>query len=322
MNTLQINKEQNNPTCPISGSHNVVKLQTVSIDDLELLYQKALKTSIQAEFGQVKEISFYHCLDSDLKFFYPMVTGSEKFYESLQKFDWYYLDEKEEYEYASKWIKQHHSVLEIGSGKGAFSSKIVSKDYTGLEFSTQAIKYASEHKINLINESIESHVHNHQNKYDVVCSFQVLEHISDIQSFVAASISCVKSGGYLIYSIPSADSFVSSWTNNVLNMPPHHMTWWSDKALTYLADHFNLEVIGLHHDKLSDLHKKPYSSLLLQEALKRQIGWESNKILDLSIGQKIINKVSAFGGKLIEKGLSNSKLCPLGHSVTIVYQKK
>ncbi|MGV2387332.1 MAG UNVERIFIED_CONTAM: hypothetical protein LVR29_00250 [Microcystis novacekii LVE1205-3] len=52
-----------------------------------------------------------------------MITGSENFYEKLQVFDWYYLEEKNEYDYASQFIKPSDSVLEIGCGKGSFCSK-------------------------------------------------------------------------------------------------------------------------------------------------------------------------------------------------------
>jgi 2-polyprenyl-3-methyl-5-hydroxy-6-metoxy-1,4-benzoquinol methylase len=53
-----------------------------------------------------------------------MITGSENFYEKLQVFDWYYLEEKNEYDYASQFIKPSNSVLEIGCGDG-FASRLI-----------------------------------------------------------------------------------------------------------------------------------------------------------------------------------------------------
>jgi hypothetical protein len=69
------------------------------------MYAKFLKSDISKEFGDVKKIGYYQCIDSDLRFFYPMVTGSENFYEHLQKIEWYYMDEKDEYDYAKNFIK-------------------------------------------------------------------------------------------------------------------------------------------------------------------------------------------------------------------------
>ncbi|MFM6346037.1 MAG: hypothetical protein ACKPFK_12940, partial [Dolichospermum sp.] len=122
-------------TCPLSKSTKINLIEEVTTKDLDKQYQKMLKCDISKEFGQTEKIGLYHCLDSDLRFFHPTITASESFYEKLQKFDWYYLDEKEEYSYASQYIKSSHSILEIGCGNGAFAQKIASQNYVGLEFS-------------------------------------------------------------------------------------------------------------------------------------------------------------------------------------------
>jgi 2-polyprenyl-3-methyl-5-hydroxy-6-metoxy-1,4-benzoquinol methylase len=77
----------------------------------------------------------------------------------------------------------------------------------GLEFSRKAKEIAFSNGIIIENESIQSHSVAHPAKYDVVCAFQVLEHVSEIRSFIESSIKALKPGGLLIYSIPSADSF-------------------------------------------------------------------------------------------------------------------
>ncbi len=308
--------------CPLSGSAKVVLLEKISKDTLAKMYEKMLNDSMLSEFNSIKEISFYYCSESDLKFFYPMVTGSELFYEKLQNFDWYYLDEKEEYEYASSYIKPADKVLEIGCGKGGFSEKITAQEYTGLEFSQKAQTWASQKNIMVLNESIEQHSINHSEKYSVVCSFQVLEHIAEIHSFIEASIKCLKPGGLLIYSVPSADSFIASVKNSILNMPPHHISWWSDKSLQHIAHIFGLKVIDIHHEKLAEIHRRWYVSSILLKALENSIGYKSNNLLiDRSWLYKIMSRISVLGSKWLEKGLLDSRFLPNGHSVTIVYQK-
>ena len=56
----------------------------------------------------------------------------------MQNLEWYYMDEKDEYDYAKNFIKESDLVLEIGCGKGAFAQKISTKKYVGLEFSRKA----------------------------------------------------------------------------------------------------------------------------------------------------------------------------------------
>ncbi|MDB9454096.1 class I SAM-dependent methyltransferase [Dolichospermum circinale] len=310
-------------TCPLSKSTKLNLIEEVTTKDLNKQYQKMLGSDISKEFGQTEKIGLYHCLDSDLRFFYPTITASESFYEKLQKFDWYYLDEKEEYNYASQYIKSSHSVLEIGCGKGAFREKMPVKTmYVGLEFSQKATELGQQKKITILNQSIQQHSVDFPETHDIVCAFQVLEHIGDLDSFIQASLKCLKPGGLLIYSVPSADSFVSLAKNNILNMPPHHVTWWSDQSLEYIGKKYNLKVIELHHEKLSDIHKTWYASTLasisLYELLKISRG---NLLIDQRFFPKILNKLANLIGRILALGLKDYRVLPCGHSVTSVYQK-
>lgn len=74
--------------CPLSGSSNVTLIEQINASDLIKMYNQALQADVSKEFGDLKQIGYYHCIDSDLRFFYPMVTGSEKYYEHLQKNPW------------------------------------------------------------------------------------------------------------------------------------------------------------------------------------------------------------------------------------------
>jgi 2-polyprenyl-3-methyl-5-hydroxy-6-metoxy-1,4-benzoquinol methylase len=308
--------------CPLSGSDRVILLEKISVDILAQMYHKKIGDSIMSEFEGVEEIGFYHCLESDLKFFYPPVTASEQFYEKLQNTDWYYLDEKEEYDYASSYIEASDTVLEIGCGKGAFADKITTQAYTGLEFSQNAQDLAIQKNIKVLNESIEQHSINHAEQYDVVCCFQVLEHVANINSFIEASIKCLKPGGILIYSVPSADSFISLIKNFILNMPPHHISCWSDKSLQYVSNIFGLKVIEIHHEQLAKIHRQSYLTQIILKALENTIGYQSNNLLvDRSWLYKIMCVVSNLGSKWLEKGLIDDRTLPNGHSVTCIYQK-
>ena len=309
-----------NITCPLSGSVNVNLIEPLKVSDLIDLYGKDFGIDVSSEFGSLSEIGFYHCTDSDLKFFYPMVTGSEKFYEGLQKHDWYYQDDKSEFSFASQFIKEADRVLEVGSGKGAFAERITTKDYLGLEFSQEAKKLAAERGLKVINESIQNHAAANPAKYDVVCAFQVLEHVSEIHSFIKSSITCLKPGGLLIYSVPSADSYLSLASNSILNMPPHHVSWWSDACLKYVARMFRLDIISIEHEELAEIHKKSYAAFMALQVIKNLIGFKGS-LLDRSLKYRLSAKVAAWAGKFLEKGLIDPSMLPVGQSVTVVYQK-
>lgn len=309
-----------NQCCPLCHSDNIHEIENIHVADLKKSYKKMIGDSISDEFIGIQDISFMYCGDCDLKFFNPAITGSETFYEKLQKIDWYYMDEKDEYDYAKSFINEEDSVLEIGSGKGAFSKKIKSDNYIGLELSSKAIDIAAKDNIPILNESIQKHAVNNSNKYDVVCAFQVLEHVADIKSFIESSIKCLKTNGILIYSIPSADSFVSLAPNGILNMPPHHISWWSDQALSNITDLFGIQLIDIYHEELADIHKQWYAYTVTMRAINNLLG-RTQPLLDRNLKTKFLMIFAHIVGFFYKHGLDDKRILPRGHSVTAIYRK-
>ncbi|HEY0057426.1 MAG TPA: class I SAM-dependent methyltransferase [Pedobacter sp.] len=308
---------------PLTQKDNTELIEDIKTSDLLALYRK-LGFSELKELEPFESIGLYRCLDTDLRFFYPQATGEAEFYEILQQNDWYYLDNKSEYAFADSLIKEGDKVLDVGCGRGQFGSKIFSKaHFTGLEFNDEAIKKATAAGLHVVKQSIEEHSIENEGQYDMVTSFQVLEHIGNSRDFIRASLSAVKPGGSLVVSVPSYDSLVSVQLNNTLNLPPHHMSWWSDKALENLAGLFDMELFTIHHEELDSAHKQWYSFLLIAEALKKMISFKSGKkVIDRSLSLKAIHGVAKVLSPLLAKGLIDQRMTPYGHSVTAVYRKK
>jgi 2-polyprenyl-3-methyl-5-hydroxy-6-metoxy-1,4-benzoquinol methylase len=308
-----------NVLCPLSKNSNVSIVEIIKVSDLVKIYEP-FQLDISSEFRGVSEISLFYCSESDLYFFDPPVNGSEKFYEHMQKFDWYYLEDKNEYGYASRFIEESDLVLEIGCGRGAFSEKILSKKYVGLEFSRRASELANAKGIKVINESVELHSSQNTEKYDVVCAFQVLEHIANIDSFIASSLSCLKIGGVIIFSVPSYDSFSRYVANFALDMPPHHLTRWTDKALNNLTRFFPIEVIDIIHEPLQLAHKQMYIEALLRKSLSDFLKNEFKNI-DSSFRDSAIRFVGKYLTNVFSDGLSDPIFLPRGISVVAIYRK-
>ncbi|MDO8445566.1 MAG: class I SAM-dependent methyltransferase [Deltaproteobacteria bacterium] len=306
--------------CLLCHAENVEVSERISVSELAGLYGKMLSESIREEFEGHKEISFYQCGECDLRFFFPTITGSEAFYEQLQRFDWYYLQEKDEYNFAARFIAEGDSVLEIGCGRGAFAKKIMAGDYTGIEFSGKARSRAQEEGFHIIKETIQDHAKTNGRKYNVVCSFQVLEHVADVNGFLKDSVECLKPGGLLIISVPSADSFVSRVTNGILNMPPHHVTWWSDRCLGAISEMFGLDMVELDHEILADIHKDWYAATLTLNALNAALR-RSQRLIDTSLLGRTLGRFATAVGRYYGLVLSDRNLRPRGHSVTAVYRK-
>lgn len=306
--------------CPLDQSSEVSLLENIKTADLVRMYNKWLHSDINSEFGKIDEIRFYHCLSCDLKFFFPMLSGSERFYARLQRLDWYYKDNKSEYEYAKQFVKDSDSVLEIGCGTGAFARQIAPRAYVGLELSQKAIDRAHEKHVVVKKTRIEDHAKDNAQKYDVVCAFHVLEHVADPYSFVNAGLTCLKRGGLLICSVPSADSFVSFLRNPLTNMPPHHVTWWSDTCLKNIAEIFGVELLCLKHELLATHNKQLYAQTIIMLSMENLCGVKFS-LLDGSLRHKIARRTASLGARFLKKGLVDRRLLPRGHTVTVVYRK-
>lgn len=304
---------------PLTKCSNVSLVEIVRTCDLIKIY-KQFQFDISSEFQEIEEVSLYHCNESDLYFFYPAITGSEIFYDRMQKFDWYYLDDKNEYKYASKFIKESDSIIEIGCGKGAFARKISTEKYIGLEFSQKASKTATERGLTVLNESIQVHANSHIEEYDIVCAFQVLEHVADIHSFIKSSLRCLKLGGLLIFSVPSFDSFSRYTTNFSLDMPPHHVTRWTDKALSNLVKYFDIELVEIIHEPLQLAHRQMYVQAILRKILRGSLS-QGVKNIDFSWNNSIVSFIGKGLSKILSQGLSDPIFLPRGISVLAVYRK-
>src|SRR5262249_52685274 len=143
-------------------------------------------------------------------------------------------------------------VLEVGCGRGKFAQKIATASYLGLELSREAQEMAAADGIRVILEPVETHCLQSEQRYDVVCAFQVLEHVANPVAFIDACIRCLKVGGLLIYSVPNVDSYLAYCTNVVLGMPPHHVTWWIEPTLKYAAQRFGMDVLVIERERLAD----------------------------------------------------------------------
>lgn len=303
-------------TCPLCGGNHTEVVDHISKKDLRSVYLREYQADIDSDVkGDMK---LYHCKSCDLKYFHPCYTGGQKFYEDLQKFDWYYKDDKYEYEHVLPWIKSKDKVLEIGCGKGAFSNLLKTKNYTGIEFSENARNIGRFLGRNIITESIEAHAEKHPEEYDVVCSFQVVEHTTNPRSFIEGAINALKPGGTLILTTPSEDSFLEHIQDFALNMPPHHVTKWSDKCLTNLEKDFNIKCVHLVHEPLNSFHIPWFFTSMVVYQLNKTLGIKHSLIKQPR--HLVSHVIAKMLYKLLGKDLP-SVYQGHGHTVIAVYKK-
>lgn len=308
---------------PITRRGDLELQEEIRVADIVSAYRRYLSIDVSEEFRESPIVSLYRCRESGLRFFYPVVAGSEAFYEKLQRNPWYYLETKPEYDFARQFIADHECVLEVGCGSGNFGRTLRGKNYLGLEFSEKAQRMASANGLRVLKASVEEFSLTHEESYDVVCAFQVLEHVPDAGAFIDACIACLRPGGLLIYSVPNLDSYLARVGNGVLNMPPHHTAWWTESVFRRVAALYRLEIVEIHFERLADMHVPEYAALLARETLLSMLGGANGKrrLIDLSLRARILNRAANYVSKPLRTVLADVNLRPVGHSITAVLRK-
>lgn len=317
-------------SCLFCDSVELTHLEKVSAETITSAYKTNLKVSVGGLFANSSNISssiieLLACKHCDLKWFEPLVSGDAAFYEQLQQHDWYYQEHKPEYDFAKKLVKEGDSVLEVGCGKGVFG-KLLPKNtyYYGLEFNQIAAEKARMAGLNVEINSIENHAAKNLNTYDVVCHFQVLEHVTNPRGFLEACVQALKPGGRLIVAVPSEDSFMTIAESIWLNMPPHHLTRWSDKALNSAFISLELENVEFWHEPLADFHQNLHRSTMLNFGFKNMLGIKTHLQKDKFFSRiaSRLEKTAKLGDWLASRGAKQFPFADRGHTVCVVGYKQ
>ncbi|PIJ50084.1 bifunctional 3-demethylubiquinol 3-O-methyltransferase/2-polyprenyl-6-hydroxyphenol methylase [Erwinia sp. OLTSP20] len=105
-------------------------------------------------------------------------------------------------------------VLDVGCGGGILSESMAREgaDVTGLDMGAEPLEVARLHamesglKIDYIQQTVEEHARQYAGHYDVVTCMEMLEHVPDPSSVVAACARLVKPGGDVFFSTINRNS--------------------------------------------------------------------------------------------------------------------
>lgn len=242
---------------PITGNDSELICE-FNVKDIVNLYKNDFQLDVSSYFEGLDTFSLCECKDTAFRFYYPFnLAGDSRFYEELSKDNkLYYPSWKWENQKAIELIKSRFSVdeeftlLDIGCGEGFFlkaiSEAFSNVNLVGLEHNELAVTKMNSEAIFAINQYIEQHAEVKPSEYDFIFSFQVLEHVPNVKTFLDACIKALKPGGILFFGVPNNDSFIfRNDLYHVLNLPPHHMGLWGNESLRNLALIFNLKVLHI-----------------------------------------------------------------------------
>lgn len=304
--------------CILCESKEEAKMKaTFDSEILKNHYKKQVGIDVIAE---EKYLNLYKCENCNIEFFDSCVKGDENFYKDLSKNDWYYQNEKNEYEIIGKFISEEMKVLDVGAGVGNFYKFINAKYYLGLETSLKENIIIND-KASVVNKNLEEMSEDFFEFFDAVVIFQVLEHIQNPRPFIINLLKLLKKDGFLIISVPDNDSYIRFLSNPVLNFPPHHYIRWNERSLYELEKLFDLSNPLVFKCGLDNIHYDNFSFAISDKIIKNIFRIKISELND-SLLQKIINRMIKPLKLSLNYLLNKKILQPFGHSIIAIYRKR
>jgi len=246
-----------NITSTLVKNGKVKHIGSIPVSDIIGIYKSDFDMDVSRFFKEKKDVDIYQCEESGYQFYFPStLAGDDFYYREMGKFSWYYNPKRWEHDFSLSILKKSDNILEVGSGSGFFLKRLQENGFKGigLELNKDEIKKGKEKGLTILDELIEAHAEKHSGEYDVVCSYQVLEHVYNVQSFLEGNVKCLKKGGRLIIGIPNNDSYLSYniLNSRVLNYPPHHVGLWRPSSIKSLEKYFPLKLTSLNLENVLD----------------------------------------------------------------------
>jgi len=298
---------------PLTGLDDITLLKTIEVNQLIDEWNHSFNIDITSELQGYNEINLYQCNQTKLRFFFPFdIAGSDKLYEQLEKFDWYYMPRKWEHDVAIKDLEECSEILEVGCGRGAFVERLrkeIGANVQGLEFNKNAIIYAQNAGISVTDQDVHQLANNSPCSFDGICTFQVLEHIPEVYVFLKSLIELLKPSGKLVISVPNNLSFTKYCKNDLLDQPPHHMTQWNIEVFQFLTQIFPIEIKSYSYEPLAEYHIDWYLSI------------QSTRLPKIALLTRLLNKGLYTFAKPLLKRHSFFRELITGHTIYVCFQK-
>ncbi|MBT2392547.1 class I SAM-dependent methyltransferase [Streptomyces sp. ISL-1] len=261
--------------CPLCGSTSADTLSHIHLSDVWRAYAEKWATSFSddviAKYGN-GPVALRRCGRCELEWFDPALEGDSGFYSQLftgliryEKWRW-------EFERAARRIADGARVVEVGSGEGAFLRSVLPRcsSVEALEKNPHAADLLRVAGIKVSENDVRADALARPTRADVVCAFQVLEHVADVRGFLSALAAIVVPGGEVLLSVPNRERFREGLEPN--DCPPHHLSRWSPRQFTAVAEVLGMDLVLVEYQPPSLSHARAARQRPVRTALRPVTG--------------------------------------------------
>ncbi|MFF3455387.1 class I SAM-dependent methyltransferase [Streptomyces sp. NPDC002730] len=233
--------------CPLCGASSAATLSQVHLSDVWQAYAEqwatAFSDDVIAKYGD-GPVALRRCGRCELDWFDPALEGDSGFYSQLFTGGIAYETWRWEFDQAAQRIVDGARVVEVGSGEGAFLRSVLRRcsSVEALEKNPDAADLLRAAGIKVSEDDVRADALVRPARADVVCAFQVLEHVADVRGFLSALATIVVPGGEILLSVPNRERlFRQDLEPN--DCPPHHLSRWSPRQFTAVAEVLGMDLV-------------------------------------------------------------------------------
>jgi SAM-dependent methyltransferase len=205
-----------------------------------------LNGSIRRRHEAAEVTRLIRCSTCGLAYFRPAVAGDAEFYRALGGSMQTYAPDRWEFALVRARLRGVDALLDLGCADGRFlmGAAALVRRAVGVDHNADAIARLRDAGIDAHVSDFWTFAEGREASFDVVCAFQLLEHLSDVSRLVEPAMRVLRPGGRLYVSVPNA-ARLGARQIEALDCPPHHLSRWEPRLLTILAARSGLELTGL-----------------------------------------------------------------------------
>jgi SAM-dependent methyltransferase len=196
------------------------------------------------QLWKADEVQIFRCCDCGFGFAQPFVAGTTRIYNLIGGADQHYPGERFEFTETVRALAKRARVerlLELGAGSGAFLEKVIQANLadhiTAVEYGDSAVAGLRRLPgVSAIQGDVQELLERAPEAFDVICMFQILEHMDRLDSVFHALGTLSRRDTDLFIAVPNIDRIaVQEEITGFMDMPPVHIGRWTDDSLRIIA---------------------------------------------------------------------------------------
>lgn len=243
----------------LTGKDEAILLSKLDPLVISEKWKNSYGIDVGSKFRNLTSIDYWKCPSTGFCWFTPHeAAGGGELYSQLESFNWYYMKDKWEFTAALDLLNISSVVLEVGVGEGYFLQAARSQGHTvqGVEMNPKAAARVRQMDFEIHELMLDDLKEKTGPRYDAICAFQVLEHVSNPRRFLESMLEMLKPNGKIILSVPNAAVMrkIDPFSEDLFNQPPHHMGHWDEDIFRSLQHFLPLVVQSVHFEPLASYH--------------------------------------------------------------------